>query len=150
MIEILNQSVQWWWWIVLGVVLLIAEMGTGTFVLFALSVASVITGLTQLIFHTPFIPNMVIWIILSSIFIFIWQKYFHNPTHSDTGQSSYGTKIGGVVTEDIEQGHRGEVALDEPLVGNRTWTATANKRIPKGSRIKIIEIKGHLLEVEPA
>jgi len=147
MIDILNQSVQWWWWIVLGAVLLIAEMGVGTFVLFALSVASFFTGLAQFVFDTMFVPNMVIWILLSSAFVFVWQKYFHNPTHSDTGQSSYGTKVGGVVTEDIEQGNRGEVALDEPLVGNRVWIATANRRIPKGSRIKILEIKGNLLEV---
>lgn len=150
MIELLNQTIQWWHWVILGGILFIAELSLGTFVLFGLSVASVITGVADYLFGMSFLSSLGAWTILSSIFIFVWKRYFHDSEYSQSGQSDYGLETQGVVEVDIEPGSRGKVRLDDPLVGDRVWAASASKRIPRSTRIKIIEIKGQLLEVEPA
>lgn len=149
MLELFNQTIHWWHWIILGTLLFILEIATGTFVLLGLSLASIAVGVVALALNTTFLINIFIWIILASIFVFIWQKYFHNPTYSDSGQSDYGLKIKGIANQDMEPGYRGQVSLDESLVGNRKWAATSTTFIKKGTRIKIVEIKGQLLEVEP-
>ena len=45
LIVFLNDTILWWHWIVLGFILLILEMSTGTFIMLGLGVAAIIVGL---------------------------------------------------------------------------------------------------------
>lgn len=149
MIAFLNESMLWWHWIILGIVLLIIEMNIGTFFVLGLGVAAVLVGVMDLLFATTFNTELLMWIILSLVSIAIWFKWFREPPQTDSGQSNYRLDTLGMVLEGIEPHSRGKVKFDAPVLGNTTWHATAKVNIPEGTRVKIVQVNGQLIEVEP-
>ena len=150
MIEYLNDSIVWWHWVIVGLVLIISEMATGTFISLGLGVAAVIVGMIDLIFPMGLTYQLILWIILSILIIMALFKWFKSqPTISDTGQSDYGFDTPGTVTRDIHPHKRGKVTFDSPVLGNSDWHASSDYELPKGTRIKIIEVNGQLIEVAP-
>ena len=150
MVEFLNQYVVWWHWVVLGLIFIITEMATGTFISLGLGVAAIIVGLIDLLLEMGVVYQLLLWIILSVAIIAALFKWFKSqPTVSETGQSSYRFDTLGTVTEEIHPHHRGKVAFDTPVLGNTVWYATSDYDLPEGSRIKIVEVNGQLIEVAP-
>ncbi len=150
MVEFLNQYVVWWHWVVLGLIFIITEMATGTFISLGLGVAAIIVGLIDLLLGMGVVYQLLLWIILSVAIIAALFKWFKSqPTVSETGQSSYRFDTLGTVTEEIHPHHRGKVAFDTPVLGNTVWHATSDYDLPEGSRIKIVEVNGQLIEVAP-
>jgi len=148
MIALLNETILWWHWIVIGFILLILEMNTGTFVMLGLAVAAIIVGLLDLTMHTTFTTEVVIWTALSVISLWAWKKWVKVEHISDSGQSNYNLDTLGTVTKAIAPHSRGKVTFDTPILGNTSWTATSTQNIAKDSRVKIVEIHGQLIEVE--
>jgi membrane protein implicated in regulation of membrane protease activity len=149
-VEFLNQYVVWWHWVVLGLVFIITEMATGTFISLGLGVAAIIVGLVDLLAGMGVVYQLLLWIILSVAIIAALFKWFKSqPTVSETGQSSYRFDTLGTVTQEIHPHNRGKVAFDTPVLGNTVWHATSDYDLPEGSRIKIVEVNGQLIEVAP-
>ena len=147
MITLLNETVLWWHWIVFGIILLIIEMSIGTFFMLGLGIAAIFVGIFDVLFQSSFTLELSIWMILSVLAIIAWLKWFKEPTVSETGQSNYNLDTLGTVVKNIEPHSRGKVTFDTPILGNTTWTATANTSISKNSRVKIVEVHGQLIEV---
>ena len=148
MIALLNETVLWWHWVVLGIILLILEMSSGTFIMLGLGVAAIFVGLLDSIIDTSFTTELSIWMLLSILSIAAWFKWFKDPAVSHTGQSNYTLDTLGTVTEEIHPHDRGKVIFDTPVLGNTVWHATANESIVKGTRVKIVEVNGQLIEVQ--
>ena len=150
MIEYLNDSIVWWHWIIVGLVLIISEMATGTFITFGLGLAAVLVGVVDLIIPVGFNYQLLIWIILSVVIIAAMFKWFKSqPTVSESGQSNYRLDTLGTVTEEIHSHKRGSVTFDAPVLGNTKWHASSDSDLKKGSRVEIIEINGQLIKVAP-
>jgi membrane protein implicated in regulation of membrane protease activity len=149
MIAFLNESMLWWHWIILGIVLLIIEMNIGTFFILGLGVAAILVGIMDMIFGTSFNTELLVWMILSLLSIAAWFKWFREPHQTDSGQSNYRLDTLGTVKEDIKPHSRGEVIFDSPVLGNTAWHATAKVDIAKDTRVKIVQINGQLIQVEP-
>jgi len=150
MIAVLNETIVWWHWIVIGFVLLILEMNTGTFVMLGLGVAAIIVGVLDITMHTNFSTEILIWIVLSVVSIWSWKKWMKTPHVSNTGQSDHTLDTLGTVTEQIHPHKRGKVTFDTPVLGNTSWHATSAQEIEVGERIQIIEINGQLIAVKKA
>jgi len=149
LIEFLNETVLWWHWIVFGVVLLIVEMNTGTFLMLGLGVSAMVVGFVDMLLGTSFTVELSIWIILSIFAIFSWFKWFKEPSISESGQSNYRLDTLGTVQEEIHPHARGKVTFDTPVLGNTSWHATSKVDLQENARVKIVEINGQLIEVEP-
>ena len=149
MIAFLNEVVLWWHWIIFGIVLLLVEMSIGTFFILGLAVAAILVGIIDLLFLTAFNTELLIWIIFSLLAIAAWFKWFREPHQTDSGQSNYRLDTLGIVLEEIEPHNRGKVKFDSPVLGNTAWHATAKVKIEKDTRVKIVQINGQLIEVEP-
>lgn len=149
MIALLNESVLWWHWIVFGIVLLILEMNTGTFFMLGLGIAAIFVGIIDVTVGTSFAIELAIWIVLSVLAIMAWFKWFREKPVTDSGQSNYRLDTLGTVVEDIQPHSRGKVIFDTPVLGNTSWHATSKVDIDKNTRVKIVEINGQLIEVEP-
>jgi membrane protein implicated in regulation of membrane protease activity len=150
MIELLNHTVLWWHWIVIGLVLIIAEMSTGTFITLGLGISAIAVGLIDLIVPMGFTIQLLVWIILSIILVTAFFKWFKTqPTVSNSGQSSYRFDTPGTVIEKIHPHKRGKVTFDAPVLGNTDWHATSSHELSKGDRVKIIEVNGQLIKVAP-
>ena len=149
MIAFLNETVLWWHWIVFGILLLILEMSTGTFFILGLGVAAIVVGILDTLLGTSFTVELSIWILLSVLAIAAWFKWFREPPATDSGQSNYRLNTLGTVLEDIHPHARGKVIFDTPVLGNTLWHATSKVNLDKDTRIKIVEVNGQLIEVEP-
>ncbi len=149
MIEFLNETVLWWHWIVFGIALLIWDMSMGTFFILGLGVAAIIVGVVDMFLDTSFTIELTIWMILSILAIAAWFKWFREEPVTDSGQSNYRLDTLGVVMEDIQPHSRGKVTFDTPVLGNTSWHAISKVDIDKGTRVKIVQINGQLIEVEP-
>lgn len=149
MIEFLNETVLWWHWIVIGIILLILEMNTGTFFMLGLGVAAILVGIIDNLMGTSFKTELFIWMLLSVLSIAAWFKWFREKPITDSGQSNYRLDTLGTVKEDIQPHSRGKVTFDTPVLGNTSWHAISKVDIDKGTRVKIVEINGQLIEVEP-
>ena len=148
MIALLNETIVWWHWIVIGFILLILELNTGTFVMLGLGVAAIAVGLLDISMQTSFTAEIITWSVLSIVSIWAWKKWMKTPHVSNTGQSDHTLDTLGTVTDDIHPHQRGKVTFDTPVLGNTSWHATSTQEIAKGSRIKIVEINGQLIAVE--
>jgi len=148
MVTLLNETVLWWHWIVIGFILLILEMNTGTFVILGLGVAAIIVGLLDFTMHLSFTSEVLMWAVLSVLSFIAWKKWAKVEHISNSGQSNYNLDTIGTVTKSIAPHSRGKVTFDTPVLGNTSWTATATQNIAKDTRVKIVEIHGQLIEVE--
>jgi len=148
LIVFLNETVLWWHWIVLGFILLIIEMNTGTFLILGLGLASIIVGLFDLALDLSFTSEILIWTVLSVLSLIAWKKWGNVEHVSSSGQSNYSLNTLGTVMESIEPHARGKVTFDTPILGSISWTATSGSSISKNTRVKIVEIHGQLIEVQ--
>jgi len=149
-VEFLTQYVTWWHWIVLGILFIILEMATGTFIVLGFGIAAVMVGLLDLVLSMNFLTQIILWILFSIIIITLSFKYFKNqPIVSSTGQSNHGFDTKGTVTESIEAHSRGKVKFDNPVLGNTIWHASADQTLNVGDRVTINEVNGQLIKVVP-
>jgi len=144
----LAQTIEWWYWIILGILLIILEIGTGTFIILGFGIAAILVGLLDLLFSPGFLVQITVWMLLSIAIVMLLFKYFKSqPTVSSTGQSDHGFDTHGTVTETIEKHGRGKVRFDTPVLGNTLWHATADSRLDVGQRVTIQEVSGQLIRV---
>lgn len=148
MIEFLNEIVLWWHWIILGILLIIMELGIGTFFILGLGIAAILVGILDLLIGLSFTGALGIWILFSILTIIIWFKYYKETTISTSGQSNRGLDTLGTVSKEINANGRGEVIFDAPVLGNTKWHATSKDNIEIGTRVNIAEINGQLITVE--
>ena len=149
MLETLSTQLLWWHWIAFGLILVTSEIFIGTFMMLGLGVSAMLVGAIDNLFKTSIEFELFLWIILSLLSLFLWFKYLKNPNIESSGQSNYSLDTLGVVTKAIAPNGRGEVKFDTPVLGNTTWFATSKEEIEENSRIKIVQVKGQLIEVAP-
>ena len=147
MLEFLSNYLLWWHWIAFGIFLITLEIFTGTFIMLGLGVASMLVGASDNLFKTSLETELILWMILSVLSLVLWFKYIKDPHQESSGQSNYSLDTQGVITKTINANARGEVKFDRPVLGNTSWTATSKETIEINSRIKIIQVKGQLIEV---
>lgn len=149
MIEFLNETILWWHWIILGIVLLILEMTTGTFFMLGLGVSAIIVGVIDSFIDISFTMELTLWILFSILSIWAWFKWIKGDIVSYSGQSNYRLDTLGTVMEEIKPHARGKVKFDNPVLGNTIWHSTAKIDIDKDTRVQIVQISGQLIEVTP-
>ena len=147
MLELLSSNLLWWHWIVLGIVLLIMEIFTGTFILLGLGVSGIIVGLIDVSYPLSLNMELTTWMILSLLSFVLWFKYMKDNSIEHSGQSNYSLETLGLVEQNITANGRGKVRFDMPILGTTLWTATSKETLEPNTRVEIIEIKGQLIEV---
>ena len=147
MLEFLSTNLLWWHWIAFGLVLLILEIFSGTFLMLGLGTSAILVGVVEVLFPMSLEMQLTIWLIFLVITIAWWFIYMRSNRVDKTGQSNYTLETQGTVTKTIEPNGRGEVKFDLPVLGNTTWIATSKEELPINTRVKIIEVKGQLIEV---
>jgi len=149
MLEFLSTALLWWHWIIFGLLLLIIEIFTGTFIMLGLGIAATIVGISDFILILSLNKELIVWSISSILIIIILFKYFKKNSKKDkSGQSDYAIGTKGIVEEPIDAHGRGKVKFNTPILGNTIWYATAKEDIPLLSEVKVVNIKGQLIEVE--
>jgi len=147
MLEFLTTQLLWWHWIAFGIFLITLEIFTGTFMMLGLGLTAMLVGIVDNLFHISIEMQLSLWMILSLLSLFIWFRYFKDTNIETSGQSNYSLETEGTIEKEILPNNRGTVRFDSPVLGNTVWTATSKEKIEPNSRVKIVEIKGQLIEV---
>ncbi len=147
MLEFLTNELLWWHWIIFGFILLILEIFTGTFIMLGLGLGAIIVGGIDIILILSLNSKLLLWIIISLIFITILFKFLKKAKQDSSGQSNYAIGVKGVVEEPIDAYGRGKVKFNRPILGNTIWHATAKEDIAILSDVRVVDVKGNLIEV---
>ena len=140
----------WWHWMVLGILLVLLELAVPAFFLVWFGVGALIVGMALLAVPAlAFEWQVVIWIVCSLAFIWIWFKVFKPGIHKTRAGMSHGALVGeiGLVTRDIRPFEKGQIRFQKPILGDETWEALAEEEIRIGVRVRVLDVEGNTLKV---
>ncbi len=150
MVELLNDLMVWWVWLLAGVGMILLELMTGSLIMLGLGVAAIAVGIVVLIAPINIVIQLLLWITLSMLLVWFSFKWFQKQKDvTASGQSNLNLDIIGTVSKEIAPHRRGTVVFDTPVLGSTSWSATASESIAEGSRVRILEVNGQLINVAP-
>ena len=139
-----------WVWGAIGLVLLAAEMATGTFYILWFGVAGLCVAVaTWLLPNMPQAIQYAMFAILSLGSLAIWRfNYKKTETHSRIGQAK-GEEIGriGTVIETVTLKENGKIRFAQGLMGSREWIAIADETIEQGNDATVVAVVGNTLRI---
>ncbi|MDP3087552.1 MAG: NfeD family protein [Methylotenera sp.] len=139
-----------WLWGAVGLILLAAEMATGTFYILWFGVAALCVAIAMWLFPSmPVAYQFAIYAALSLGSLAIWRRYYKNTsTDSRVGQSQ-GEEIGrvGTVIETVSLKQNGKIRFAQGLMGSREWDAISEETIEAGSDATVVAVVGNALKI---
>lgn len=140
----------WWHWIVLGLVVVLLELAVPAFFLVWFGLGALIVGVTLLaVPGLPFVWQVLIWIVCSIAFIWLWFKVFKPGFYKTRAGMSKGAVIGeiGLVIRDIRPFEKGQIRFQKPVLGDEVWESISEEEIKVGERVKVLDVEGNTLKV---
>ena len=137
-----------WLWLIGGVVLLIAELIAPGFFLIFIGAAAIVTGVATLLIGLPLALQMAVFAILAFLSVRVGGRrayasrydYSADPLLNDRAGRLLGKVV--VVVQPVDA-HGGRVR-----VGDSEWSARGGPAVA-GDRVRIVDIDGNCLKVEP-
>ena len=139
----------WSFWLIAAGIFFILEIFTTGFLIFWLGIAGLISMIVSFFTANVYIQAVVFVIASTLLIIFtrpILNKFFKIKDSSTIPTNIYGV-LGkkGIVVEDIDNiDYSGKVK-----VAGELWSATSVEDLKKGTHIKVTEVDGVKLKVEP-
>jgi inner membrane protein len=135
-----------------GLILMLAELAIGSFFIFWFGLGGLLVGLVVLLFPLlSFTFQLLTWTVASLLFVVLWFKVFKpNTLRTRAGMSKdqFSGEIG-LVTRPIRTFEKGLVQFQRPILGDEKWEALADQEIPAGERVRVVEVEGNLIRVQP-
>ena len=136
-------------WLILGVLLLVLEVVTGTTYILWPAVAALIVGVIVFILPLAWEMQFLLFFILSAILLVVGHKYVRpkmkggEPSDlNDRARTMVGMRVKAVA--DFETG------LGRVQVGDTQWRASIVDGNPAaGAELRVLSVKGTTLQVEP-
>ena len=141
-------AIEFWHWLIFGIILICFEILVfGAFFLW-FGIAAFIVGLAVLLIPTLlWMPQILMWAVLSVVFAFGWQIYKKkNPLKEKPsninrrGEQYVGRHF--TLTKDIVDGH-GELHVDDTR-----WKIVSHHDLAAGTKVKVVSVEGTSLRVE--
>ncbi|MBQ0115340.1 MAG: NfeD family protein [Bacteroidales bacterium] len=138
----------WQFWALLCVICLILELSSGDFFIMCFSIGAFFTAIATA-FNPTFTVQVIVFIVVSVLCLMfirpVMLKYFHKV--KDERKSNAEAIIGrvGRVSETIEEGGHGRVAID-----GDDWKAISadGSEIARGEKVKVVEMESIIITVE--
>ena len=140
-----------WHWLVLGFVLLIVEIFVPTFVSLWFGSAAIIVAALSWLIPIPVSVQIIIWLILSAIFLLAWFKFI-KPLSVDRTKAGLGGSViigeTGMIIVAPQPERVGTVRFSVPIVGVAEWMCrTRGEHVAVGDRVVVTDIIGNELIV---
>lgn len=140
-----------WIWGTIGLILLAAEMATGTFYMLWFGISALSMAVAMWMF--PNIPPAIQFAMFAALSISslaIWRlNYKKTETHSRVGQAQ-GEEIGrmGTVIKACSPAQNGKIRFTQGLMGSREWVAISDEPIDVGSNAAVVAVEGNTLRIK--
>ena len=140
-----------WHWLVLGFVLLIVEMFVPTFASLWFGAAAIIVAALLWLIPIPVSVQIIIWLVLSAIFLVAWFKFI-KPLSVDRTKAGLGGSViigeTGMIIVAPQPEIAGMVRFSVPIVGAAEWMCrTRGEQVAVGDRVIVTDIVGNELIV---
>ena len=140
-----------WHWLVLGFVLLIVEMFVPTFASLWFGAAAIIVAALLWLMPIPVSVQIIIWLVLSTIFLVAWFKFI-KPLSVDRTKAGLGGSViigeTGMIIVAPQPERAGMVRFSVPIVGAAEWMCrTRGEQVAVGDRVVVTDIVGNELIV---
>lgn len=111
-------------------------------------IGGLLVGLSLALFDLSPTAQILLWIVASLAFTFIWFRFFRHDTRTLSG-SADGEVVGeiGLAVAAIAPFAKGRVRFQRPLLGSEEWTCLADEAIAAGDRVRVVAIEGNYLKV---
>jgi inner membrane protein len=139
-----------WSWAILGLILLGAEMLSGTFYLLWFGIAALCVALLLAIWPgTPFSLQLFAFSILALTSLAVWKLKYRSQTAALRVGQSHGDAIGqsGRISATVSPEELGHITFTMPVMGSREWTAVSDEYIEAGETAMVSGIEGNYLRV---
>lgn len=140
-----------WSWLIFGMILMAIEIFIPSFTIFWFGLGALIVGILLFITQLSFSIQILLWILFSSFFAFLWFKYLKkllpDRTKAGVAKEAIIGETGQVIKVPIEKQH-GLVRFTTPILGDDEWEFICNSEVTLGDRVFIKEISGNTLIVE--
>ncbi len=151
MLEWLNANIAYWHWIVFGLLLILTEIMTVSFILLWFGVSAILVGVLLWLLPISLTMQLLIWTLLSLFNVFAWFKWvsphLKNKTLSGMAKEKMIGQIGTVIDYNSVQPDRGLLRFPAPILGNDEWQFICSDEIEVGSRVIVKEFSGNTLIV---
>ncbi|WP_181305798.1 NfeD family protein [Rufibacter sp. XAAS-G3-1] len=136
----------WWLWLIAGILLLVAEMVTGTFYLLWLGIAALVAAVLaylspQNLWLPPLgasVTGLLLTLLTKRLTARLHKvRGFHDPVYQLVNKQ-------GEVVEPIMPGRLGIVRI-----GSEVWSAKAQEELPPGQRVLVVSQSSTVLQVVP-
>lgn len=148
----MSEGLAYWHWLILGMVLLGAEMFISGFIIFWFGASALVVGLLVLLVPISFKFQLLIWSVLAISSVVIWNRYIR-PGWKDRSFSGMASEalLGqvGMVLESNRGRNRGRLRFPAPILGEDEWIFMCQDEISVGTRVRVRELSGNTLIVEP-
>lgn len=138
-----------WLWGILGLILLVLEMLTGTLYLLWFGIAAICVS--ALSFAVPSLAlawQLLLFSGLSLASLAVWKLRDRTSPNLRVGQS-VGDEIGqsGTITEAVGPQQTGRIEFAQGVLGSRSWPASAHEPLAVGATAFIVAVEGNRLRV---
>lgn len=143
-------NLEWFHWAIFGLGLIVIELVVPMLVLIWFGLGGLVVALIMAVNPSlPFIPQMLIWGVTSSLFVVSWFKIFKPWRHKTLAGRSSAQVVGevGILVNDIAPFQKSQVRFQMPVVGSDVWDCVSDQSIKAGTRVRIISIDGNILKV---
>jgi membrane protein implicated in regulation of membrane protease activity len=122
-------------WIIVGIVLLVAEIFSGTLYLLFAGIAAFMTGLLEWIYPQPLAVEFVVFAVFSVGGVLVLKKKFRQPKVSFKNDEDRTL----VLSENLSPNEEKSI-----LYQGAPWTAvnSTNRELRTGDRVRIVKIEG--------
>lgn len=142
-----------WHWVVLGVMLILAELILPSFAALWFGVAALVVSLLYWLFPSMSSTlQIVIWVLLSILSTVAWFKLIKplsiDKTKAGLSREATIGQIGMVIENHLEHEHI-KVRFSVPVLGADEWQCRSLNAVKVGDRVRVVDILGNDLLVEP-
>ncbi len=141
----------YWHWMVFGVLLLLLELVTLTFVMVWLGVAALLVGFLLL-----WLPAMALgwqlfgWALLSAALAYLWVRFIKplsvDKTRAGLSREAIVGQVGQVLTLPVGD-KRGTLRFTVPILGAEEWPFMCQHDVKMGDKVRVLDVVGNALSV---
>lgn len=140
-----------WAWAILGLILLSAEMLSGTFYILWFGIAALCVALMLVVFpDVSLAVQLFAFALLAVLSLAIWRRsYVPGQPKSRVGQAQDDTvgKVGRL-TVAVSPEQNGIIVFTVPVMGSREWAAISDQSIAAGEQAEVIAVVGNYVRVQ--
>jgi membrane protein implicated in regulation of membrane protease activity len=137
-----------WLWLIGGVLLLIAEVIAPGFFLIFIGAAGIATGLLSLLLHLPLTLQLAAFAVLAFVAVRMGGRRFYASRYDYSADPLLNDRVGRLLGKVVVVVQPVDANGGRVRVGDSEWSARGGPAAV-GDRVRIVDVEGNCLKVEP-